>query len=79
MAFVPEGQSDSSQARSAWNHEENSLVPTGRLNGSRLRSGANDKNVMTTNISGPDKGLTMTSTVSLQMPWFCQAAGYAAT
>src|SRR6202041_2308484 len=32
MAFVPEGQHDSSQARSAWNHEENSLVPAGRLN-----------------------------------------------
>ena len=24
LAFVPEGQHDSSQARSAWNHEENS-------------------------------------------------------
>jgi hypothetical protein len=30
MAFVPEGQHDSSQARSAWNHEENSPVPGGR-------------------------------------------------
>jgi hypothetical protein len=29
--FVPEGQHDSSQARSAWNHEENSPVPAGRL------------------------------------------------
>ena len=30
--FVPEGQPDSSQARSAWDYEENSLVPAGRLN-----------------------------------------------
>src|ERR1700722_16987517 len=30
--FVPEGQHDRSQARSAWNHEENSSVPAGRLN-----------------------------------------------
>ena len=37
MYFVPEGQHDSSQARSAWSHEENSPVPVGRLNGSRLR------------------------------------------
>jgi hypothetical protein len=29
MVFVPEGQHG--QARSAWNHEENSLVPAGRL------------------------------------------------
>jgi hypothetical protein len=36
MYFVPEGQHDSSLARSAWSHEENSLVPAGRLNGSRL-------------------------------------------
>src|SRR5271165_7324888 len=36
MFFVPEGQHDSSQARSAWSHEENSLVPAGRLNGSPL-------------------------------------------
>ena len=42
MYFVPEGQHDSSQARSAWSHEENSLVPAGRLNGSRLRLGASD-------------------------------------
>jgi hypothetical protein len=34
MVFVPEGQHDRSQARSAWNHEENSSVPAGRLNGS---------------------------------------------
>jgi hypothetical protein len=27
----PEGQHDSSQARSAWNHQENSPVPAGRL------------------------------------------------
>jgi hypothetical protein len=27
MVFVPEGQPDSSQARSAWNHEENSPPP----------------------------------------------------
>ena len=31
MVFVPEGQRDSSQARSAWNHEENSFVPAGQL------------------------------------------------
>jgi hypothetical protein len=37
MSFVPEGQHDSSQARSAWTHEEDSPVPAGRLNGSRLR------------------------------------------
>jgi hypothetical protein len=37
MAFVPEGQQDSSQARSAWTHQKNSLVPAGRLNGSALR------------------------------------------
>ena len=37
MPFVPEGQADSSQARSAWSHEKNSPVPAGRLNGSRLR------------------------------------------
>jgi hypothetical protein len=36
--FVPEGQHDSSLARSAWNHEENSLVPAGRLNRSQLRT-----------------------------------------
>jgi hypothetical protein len=29
--FVPEGQPDSSQARSAWDSEENSPVPAGRL------------------------------------------------
>ena len=38
MAFVPEGQHDSSQARSAWNYEENSPVLAGRLNRSQLRS-----------------------------------------
>jgi hypothetical protein len=27
MYFVPEGQHDRSQARSAWSHEENSPVP----------------------------------------------------
>jgi hypothetical protein len=32
IGFVPEGQADSSQARSAWNHEENGPVPAGRLN-----------------------------------------------
>jgi hypothetical protein len=37
MVFVPEGQHDRSQARSAWNHEENRPVPAGRLNRSRLR------------------------------------------
>src|SRR5580704_14971906 len=39
MAFVPEGQHHSSLARSAWNHEENSSVPAGRLNRSQLKSG----------------------------------------
>ena len=34
MSFVPEGQHDSSQARSAWSHEENSPVPAGRLKSS---------------------------------------------
>ena len=51
MAFVPEGQADSSQARSAWNHEKNSLVPAGRLIGSRLRSGARQEDVI-----GPPAG-----------------------
>ena len=37
MVFVPEGQHDSSQAGSAWNYEENSPVPAGRLNRSQLR------------------------------------------
>jgi hypothetical protein len=32
MVFVPEGQADRSQARSAWSHQQNSLVPAGRLN-----------------------------------------------
>jgi hypothetical protein len=32
MVFVPQGQYDSSQAGSGWNHLENSLVPAGRLN-----------------------------------------------
>jgi hypothetical protein len=36
--FVPEGQHDSSQARSAWDYEENSPVPAGRLNRSCLRN-----------------------------------------
>jgi hypothetical protein len=67
--FVPEGQHDGSQARSAWSHEENSLVPAGRLNGSRLRLDANipfNRNTWvflkrhelgsTTNISETDKG-----------------------
>ena len=35
------------QARSAWSHEENSLVPAGRLNGSRL----SDRNVTKTRFS----------------------------
>ena len=43
MAFVPEGRHDSSQARSAWNHEENRPVPAGRLNRSQLRSDASEK------------------------------------
>jgi hypothetical protein len=33
MYFVPEGQHDSSQARSAWNDEENSPVPAGTIEG----------------------------------------------
>jgi hypothetical protein len=41
MYFVPEGQHDRSQARSAWRHEKNSLVPEGRSNGSRLSLDAN--------------------------------------
>jgi hypothetical protein len=36
--FVPEGQHDSSQARSAWDYEENSPVPARRLNRSWLRN-----------------------------------------
>ena len=55
MSFVPEGQHDSSQALSAWNHEENSLVPAGRLNGSRLRLDANNS-ASTSNMSGTDNG-----------------------
>jgi hypothetical protein len=31
MVFVPEGQHDSSLARSAWNHEENSPAPNGTI------------------------------------------------
>jgi hypothetical protein len=38
MAFVPEGQADSSQARSAWSHEKNIPVPAGRLNGKSQKS-----------------------------------------
>src|SRR5271157_4770020 len=45
-AFVPEGQHDSSQARSAWSHEENSLVPAGRLNGSGLSDRNSHKHVL---------------------------------
>jgi hypothetical protein len=64
MAFVPEGQLDSSQARNAWSHEENSSVPAGRLNGYRLALKASEQeylaflsgmsSVSTTNISGTD-------------------------
>ena len=43
MAFVPEGRHDRSQARGAWNHEENGLVPAGRLNRSRLALDPSDK------------------------------------
>jgi hypothetical protein len=43
MAFVPEGQADSSQARSAWSQEENSPVPAGRLIRSGLKLGASEK------------------------------------
>jgi hypothetical protein len=46
MAFVPEGQHDSSQAQSAWNHEENSHVPAGRLNRSQLRSDASKNSLV---------------------------------
>jgi hypothetical protein len=44
MVFVPEGQPDRSQARSAWDHQENSPVPEERLkslsvpNGTKLRN-----------------------------------------
>jgi hypothetical protein len=48
MAEMAFGQHDSSQARSAWNHEENSLVPAGRLNRSRLRSDPSNKNLALT-------------------------------
>src|ERR1700677_4597252 len=37
MVFVPAGQHDSTQARSASNRGENSRVPAGRLNRSQLR------------------------------------------
>jgi hypothetical protein len=46
MDFVPEGQHDSSQARNAWNREENSLVPAGRLNRSQLRSNVSHRNLV---------------------------------
>ena len=52
MYFVPEGQHDSSQARSAWSHQENSPVPAGRLNGSGLRLDASNKNVLLHEILG---------------------------
>jgi hypothetical protein len=68
MAFVPEGQADSSQARSAWNHEKNSLVPAGRLIGSRLRLGARQEAVITIS-----PGLTMTATVPPGRRSFCIA------
>ena len=55
---VPEGQHDISQARSAWNHEENSSVPAGRLNRSQLRSGASKKNLVTTCFSVRDSGIS---------------------
>jgi hypothetical protein len=51
MVFVPEGQHDCSQARSAWNHEENGPVPAGRLNRSRLRLDASAKNAVKTSFS----------------------------
>ena len=38
MHFVPEGQHDSSQARSAWDYEKNSPVPAERLNRAWLRN-----------------------------------------
>jgi hypothetical protein len=44
MVFVPEGQHDGSHPRSAWNHEENGLVPAGRMNRSQLRLDAGGKN-----------------------------------
>jgi hypothetical protein len=43
MYFVPEGQADSSQVRSAWSHEKNSPVPAGRLNGSRFSLKASEQ------------------------------------
>jgi hypothetical protein len=36
MYFVPEGQHDSSQARSAWSHEKKDSHPSGTAEGSRL-------------------------------------------
>jgi hypothetical protein len=52
MVFVPEGQFDRSQARSAWlqalrawNHEENSPVPEGRLKSLSVPNGAKIRNV----------------------------------
>jgi hypothetical protein len=54
MAFVPEGQHDSSQARSAWNHEENSTVPAGRLNRFQVRSGASNRKNVSTGIPDND-------------------------
>ena len=37
MYFFPEGQHDSKPGTKCLDHEENSPVPAGRLNGSRLR------------------------------------------
>jgi hypothetical protein len=44
---VPEGQLDSSQARSAWDHEENSPVPEGRLKSLSGQNGTKLRNVWT--------------------------------
>jgi hypothetical protein len=45
MYFVPEGEHDRSQARSAWGHEENSPVPAGRCDRSLAQSAWNSANL----------------------------------
>jgi hypothetical protein len=64
MAFVPEGQHDSSQARSAWNHKENSPVPAGRLNRSQLNRTSSDPN-FSTGIPGVSEGARAFDALSL--------------
>jgi hypothetical protein len=63
--FVPEGQHDSNQARSAWSHEENIPVPAGRLNGSRLRL---DANIPSKGIPGVSKGHEHSTRCRLLLP-----------